>query len=69
MTNITSAFAIWMTNTETLDISRLFWERGVPASLGDEAEDDFAVAAGIVAELGFGRSQSANTNVFKETII
>ena len=58
-----------MTNTETLDISRLFWERGVPASLGDEAEDDFAVAAGIVAELGFGRSQSENTNVFKEITI
>ena len=69
MTNITSAFAIWMTNTETLDISRLFWERGVPASLGDEAEDDFAVAVGIVAELGFGRSQSVNINVFKEIMI
>ena len=57
-----------MTNTETLDISRLFWERGVP-SLGEEAEEDFAVAAGIVAEFGFARSQSVNTNVVKEITI
>ena len=57
-----------MANTETLDISRLFWERGVP-SLGEEAEEDFAVAAGIVAEFGFGRSQSVNTNVVKGIII
>ena len=32
-------------------------------------EEDFAVAAGIVAELGFGRSQSVNTNVSEEILI
>ena len=45
--------------TDTVDISLLFWERGVAVSPGEEADDDFAVdETTAVEELGFGRSQS-----------